>query len=1171
MRIKSIDISGFKSFPERTRVAFPEGISAIVGPNGCGKSNILDAFRWVMGEQSPKQLRGRQMDDVLFNGTIEQRPAGLAEVALCLANGNGHGPSEKLGPSEITVTRRLYRSGDSEYLINNIPCRLKDIVQLLMDAGMGTKAYSTIEQGHIGAVVDAKPEERRLLIDEAAGITRYKAQKREAERKIEATQNNLESIASVMAETKRQLGSLARAARKAERYRELKNELKVLDLSLATIQIKDLDQRHAALTAERTTAQNDLAACLAGVDRLEVQVEEIRLKIIEHEKEADARTARFHELRNEFARLEQERTFLGHQIEEHQKRRTLLHDELGQLTGRSQEMTETLARTRGEAERVRVDLKEAKDRQARSAADLEALKQESRQVQARRDRIRQDEAAVRTRLGRAEEILAGHERRAQDLLQRREEIEQAGQALEVESGRLKTEAASLAAQVQGLVQAQEEAQARLAARQEERRHHERRLETLREEARESESRRDQVAARLTALQEVQQTFGWYPEGIQAVMASPELKAAGVLGPLAERITPPKGYERAVEAALGDRLQYLVVRDRTAAVAALDFLRAKNLGRCGFLSLADLNAGDQPDLLKVLLGDYRLVDDGRAALNQAQAGPMLSKDGLFIGPMGLISGGEPRDNEQGLLVRRQEIETLAGEVSRLSSEAEEVAGRIEVQKAEGRALSEQIARDEAALRAAQMERLDAEKRLSQAQAREKENQNRRTEWLRGRERLEAEAARLQQDREAAEAERVRLEDEAFDLEGQLETAETDIQVVTERLEAAQDRDREDSLAASTLAGRVRTIELDIERRAEWLENVRTSIKEKQEALTTSQADEQRLEGRRQEVGLTLKDFEQRVPQAEEAILEVKKKIDELRGRENALANELRQQRRRQEELNGLVGRLDLDVQEVGFKRQGLIERIENDYHLDLTALPEAEQALLDPDLDPGEAKPRRDALREKIEGLGEVNLTAISEEEAIKERYDFYKVQYDDLVQSIENLQDSINRINRTCRVRFLDTFRAVDAKLREVFPILFGGGEAWLSLTDEQNPLDCGVEIHVHPPGKKMTVMSLLSGGEKALVALTLIFSLYLIKPSPFCLLDEIDAPLDESNIDRFNKLLQRLRQSSQIVLITHNKRTMQIAETLYGVTMEEPGISKLVSVNLTEIEEKLENAQVVY
>jgi len=1170
MRIKSIDIVGFKSFPERTRVIFPEGISAIVGPNGCGKSNIVDAVRWVMGEQSPKQLRGRQMDDVLFSGSAAQRPAGLAEVALCLANGNGHGASDQPGPSEITVTRRLYRSGDSEYLINNIPCRLKDIAQLLMDTGMGTKAYSTIEQGHIGALVDAKPEERRLLIDEAAGITRYKAQKREAERKIEAAQNNLESIASVMAETKRQLGALTRAARKAERYRELKNELKLLDLSLAVLQMRDLDGRHSALTAERSIAQNDLTACLAGVDRLEVQVEETRLRIVEHEKQVDAATARYHDLKNDFGRLEQEQAFLGRQIEDQQKRRSLMGDELAQLEGRSREMTASLAGAREEMERLGREVKEAEGRQTQSRSDLERLKQESRAALAHRDGLRQEEAAVRTRLGRSEEILAAHERSAQDLFQRREEMEQAAGSLEAEAGRLQAQTAALGERVQDLVRAQEGRQTQLAGRQEERRAHEVKLEGLRDEARKSESRLAQTAARLAALKEVQNAFGWYPEGVQAVMASPDLKAAGVLGPLAEKIVVPEGYEQAVEAALGDRLQYLLVRDRSTAASALAFLQERELGRCGFISLADLNAGNPPDFLKALLGDYRLLEDGPAALGEAPTVPVLTRDGLFLHPNGLISGGVPRDNEQGLLVRRQEIENLAGQVNRLEVEARESLERVQAKKAEGEALAERIAQDEVELRTAQTERLDAEKRLSQAQAQEKENHNRQAEGLRGRERLEGESRKLEQDREAAEAERLRLEDEAFDFEQRLETAEADIQTVMDRLEKAQVQDRQDTLAASTLAGRIRTLELDMQRQTEWLENVQASMKEKREGLAASQADEERLRGRQQEVGRILDGFEQHLVQAEQEILEIKKKIDGFRALENAQANELRQQRRRQEELNGLVGRLDLDVQEVSFKRQGVMERIENDYHLDLGALPEAEQGLLDPALDPGEAKTRRDELKEKIEALGEVNLTAISEEEAIKERYDFYKVQYDDLVRSIENLQDSIARINRTCRVRFLDTFRAVDSKLREVFPLLFGGGEAWLSLTDEQNPLDCGVEIHVHPPGKKLTVMSLLSGGEKALVALTVIFSLYLIKPSPFCLLDEIDAPLDESNIDRFNNLLQKLRQSSQIVLITHNKRTMQIAETLYGVTMEEPGVSKLVSVNLTEIEEKLENDQMV-
>ncbi|MBW2092754.1 MAG: AAA family ATPase, partial [Deltaproteobacteria bacterium] len=443
MKITSMDIVGFKSFPERTKVVFSEGISAIVGPNGCGKSNIVDAFRWVMGEQSAKQLRGRQMDDILFNGTRAQDPAGFAEVALTLTNGNGRAPEGFKGLSEIKVTRRLYRSGDSEYLINDLPCRLKDIVQLLMDAGMGTKAYSIVEQGRIGALVDFKPEERRVLIDEAAGITRYKAQKKEAERKIETTEQNLIHISTLMAETKRQLNSITRASRKAVRYQKLKAELRDLDLSLASIQMKDLEEKQSALTQKREEMQARLVTHLARVEKMEVELETIRLAIAEQEKVIEVKSDHLYSLKNEFSNLRQEEDFIKDQIEKNRARQDAMTRELARMKEQHRIRKEELNRIQEDIAQLGVELADQKARHADSQSDFRELNQKHNLALTRRTNLSQELSEHQARLGRLEEIIAAHDRMARDQAQRRGDI-----IAEIE--RYRAESAPLNEQIQKL-------------------------------------------------------------------------------------------------------------------------------------------------------------------------------------------------------------------------------------------------------------------------------------------------------------------------------------------------------------------------------------------------------------------------------------------------------------------------------------------------------------------------------------------------------------------------------------------------------------------------------------------------------------------------------------------------------------------------------------------------
>ncbi|MEW6264150.1 MAG: chromosome segregation protein SMC [Thermodesulfobacteriota bacterium] len=1173
MRIKRLDIMGFKSFPERVQVQFSPGISAVVGPNGCGKSNIVDAIRWVMGEQSPRQLRGRQMEDVLFNGAKTHQPAGLAEVNLVLSNENGHGPGTSLGPSEISITRRLYRSGDSEYLINKVPCRLKDIAQFFMDTGMGTKAYAVIEQGRIGSLVDARPEERRALIDEAAGITRYKAQKKEAERKIEATEQNLLHIATMMSETKRQINSLTRAAGRAAKYKELLAQLKEVDVGLALNDLSALDARKQELAAGQAREETRLSGLLTDLERLELELEKTRLEIVDREKAAEAKSAVWYELQKEYASLQQEDQFNKSRLGESQNRQARLEADLERLTEQKRKLGQDLTRLKEESQVQKAEAEKKKEVLYELRAAYTELKREYDLAAGRQAELGRELSQTKSRITRLDENLAGQDRLARSLAARREEIEADLERIRQEFGLIDEQTATLLREKKALDQSAAEARDGVAGRREELTV--RRSEANRAAAEERKADADlaALAARLATLKDLQAKFSWYSAGVRALMASPVMREAGVLGPVAERLAVPRGFEAAVEAALGERLGFLLVRDRRAAAKALTLLKDGNLGRCGFLVLDDLGAVGETDLLKSLLGDFTLADSLDQALSHPPSAAVLTKDGGYFGPNGLIIGGRASDHDQGLLARLREIElltaqvqTLTGNRDRLASLSRELQDRIEEAQ-------ENLAQAEESARVVAAGLVDVDKQLSVLNGRRGEMDNRLASLNRALQEQEVQADKMAAEKEAALEEKQSLEADEYDLALEVEKAGETVAALAEQLEQANETGQQARLEANALDERLAAAEREVSQTEAWLKDVESQFAAKEEDLLAARVEETRMAERRQAVTGLLQDFQDKLVRAEEEAAVGKSLLDEARSGLNIQENEAKTVRRRREEINDLIHKIEMDMNEVGFKRQQLIKRLENDYRLNLESLAEEERPAADVTADLDQARGRRDDLKTRIEAMGEVNLTAIGEYDALMERYKFLKGQHDDLTEAVKNLRESITKINRTCKIRFSSTYQAVDQKLREIFPLLFDGGEAWLSLTDESDPLESGVEIHVHPPGKKLTVMSLLSGGEKALVALALIFALYLIKPSPFCLLDETDAPLDEANIDRFNRLLTKLGQSSQIIMVTHNKRTMQISQTLYGVTMEVPGISKMVTVSLAELqrqETSAENAQMV-
>ena len=648
MRIKRLDIVGFKSFPERVQIPFSAGISAVVGPNGCGKSNIVDAIRWVMGEQSPKQLRGRQMDDVLFNGTRNTTPSGMAEVGLTLSNEGGSRSGPALGPSEICITRRLFRSGDSEYLINKVPCRLKDITQFFMDTGMGTKAYAIIEQGRIGTLVDSRPEDRRALIDEAAGITRYKAQKKEAERKIESTEQNLTHINTLMSETRRQINSLTRQARKAAQYRSLEKEQRELDLLITSCDLGLLEDRQSERSAGKVEMETRLTGLLSRVERLETNLEQSRLEIVDQEKTVEECTATLYELQNNYSRLRQEDEFLARTWTENEDRRRRLQSDLERNAEQKDQETRELERLKATLTDLKNKVTAGKSSREEIERDYNEVKEEYEETTNHREDVNRELSELHRRLSRLRENLAGQDRMAESHSCRREEIETELEEIRTESSGLRERSSGLLRQKEDLVREREDMTAEASRQTTAQDSLRRDIERLSAEERRVNADLAAMKSRLATLEDIQANYGWYSESVQKVMMSPEMRAAGIIGPVAESLSVPSGFDTALEAALGERLKFILVRDRDAALEAIEFIRANDMGRCGFISLKDLPPGAEDDLIRALLGDYHLAETLAEGLRENPGGVILTRDGDYAGSKGTLIGGPDSESGQGTI-------------------------------------------------------------------------------------------------------------------------------------------------------------------------------------------------------------------------------------------------------------------------------------------------------------------------------------------------------------------------------------------------------------------------------------------------------------------------------------------------------------------------------------------
>ncbi|HEY3347425.1 MAG TPA: chromosome segregation protein SMC [Nitrospirota bacterium] len=1182
MRFHKLEMVGFKSFVDKTAITFQDGMTAIVGPNGCGKSNISDAIRWVLGEKSAKAIRGDKMEDVIFNGTDIRKPTGMSEVSLTLENVDGNGALGFAEFKEITITRRLFRNGDSEYLINKIPCRLKDIRDLLIDTGMSSKAYAIIEQGKIGQLIVSKPEERRFIIEEVAGISKYKSRKVEALSKLKETEDNLDRVNDIVSEVKRQIGSLDRQAKKAERYKKLSDELKGFELKMAWDDFNDLTARAQETEEAFEKVSAGESAAKNAVSAREADLSEARIRLAESERELMDHQREVHRVESDVSRLEARAEVAVSQLKGLDEREDRLKTDRDLLAREADELDAQSSSLKEEAQALKAELDELRE-------ELQVLENEYQAKATRSHQLESGIDADRTKIFNIQAEISQRNNRLSRLEEQKLNLEtRIRRGLEEERDTDdKLSEAKLAAEKKRMeLDAARKAQAELEAERDTVESHleetKSMLKALDAELTRGRETYNQKKSRLESLQELEENLEGYGEGVKALVKEKRHGAlAGLHGLVADILTSSPEHERAIEAVLGDRLQNVVVGAHSDARECLEYLRNKGGGRGTFLPMSprEIKAGavsgdgvigvaaklvkpksGYSQVVSALLGNVVIMRDLDSAISMWESGSdavLVTLDGEVVEPSGAVTGGASSSGG-GLLSKKREIRELTDEVEKIAAENQSAEDRLAESRSrldgleislrelhelinEKRILSVSIEKDFGAL-AAEADRLEKKAEILSVESaqREQEEQEITTGLVQIRQELDG------------------LQDERQKREAAIVEAQAELKVVKEDLEREREGLTIKKMDLSALLQKHESSARDLKR---------ADLQREELARRNARVDSEEREIKERRVELTngKTEAETNINEMMKTVLELKARVPELQNAyETAnesiavLDEQVKIARREAEDARGAATELELRRAELKLKVEHLVETVNHNYHIAVTEIDEQIRTM---EIERAAAEVNTAELRDKLEKLGPVNIGAIEEYNELMERFTFLSTQKLDLETSVARLREAIGKINKTSEELFMEAFNAINEKFKLVFLALFGGGRAELQVALPENGdiLESGLEIAAQPPGKKLQSLMLCSGGEKALIAAALTFACFLVKPSPFCVLDEVDAPLDEHNVQRFGKTLKDFADKTQFIVITHSRPTMELADALYGVTMDEPGVSRLVSVKLND------------
>ncbi len=1187
MRLKNIEMQGFKSFADKIYLDFNSGITAIVGPNGSGKSNISDAIRWVMGEQSIKSLRGSKMEDVIFAGTEARKALGFAEVTLTLDNTDGY---FSLDFPEITVTRRVYRSGEGEYYINKTLCRLKDIHELFMDTGLGRDGYSIIGQGKIDSILSTKSEDRRQIFEEAAGVSKYKYRKLEAERKLVQTMDNLTRVQDILSELEGQLEPLSRQSEKAKKYLVLRDELRGLDINVSIINIDNIKEELSRLGRDFDILKSQIDDISAELAKTDAEVSAMYNEIRRYDEEIAQISDEERNVAQKISEAEKNIGILLNDIEHNERNIERLEIEIERVLegvkladqeidlhkGRLSELNRENESTSIEIEEVTKLATKAGENVGEKSSILEEVKSKiidiTSELNSLRGYVDNFKILSDSFSGRKADILAELENKSKD---KEKLVSQMNEASVLKD---KCKADVLDAEVK-----QRETETILAEKKAEA---VKMLDLKNKHLLELSQKR----SRRTMLMDMEREFEGYGKGVKSVMTAyndGSLKKVEIYGPLAQLIRTDKKYITAIETALGNVGQNIVTKTEEDAKVAISYLKENHLGRATFLPISAIKSkefdssdaqkcegyvalasdvvncdSEYTEIVDSFLGSTVLCDNIDNAISMAKRTKHKFKIVTLTGEV-ILSGGAMTGGSAvktaGSLSRTGEIDALAGEIDKLKKLSEDEESKIEalnlsVTEAEEEAdkISETIInlREELAKASANYERFAAlvenldgsntqlenelaeiNERLSEIEKESKEKETEAELKTRKRAELEEEAARIQEEHSRLTGENDMLSMRLTELNIKKSTLLKDIELENERIGTIMNSKGEQIESVNVKRGGIETLKTRNTSIADEINALKDSCADMRKSVEDSRQKTTDLQKKRQDTEVKIRECQNQVKDTQEKRFALTQRADKIEAR--------------QERLN--------------VERESIVNRMWEDYELTYS---DALELRAGDDFDFKEASAKIRELKDKIKNLGNINIDAIEEYKNVKERHDFLTVQTQDLEKAKAELDSVIEEMMQIMQSRFAEQFKVINANFNRVFGELFGGGRANLYLTDPDNVLESGIEIEAQPPGKKLQSLTLLSGGERAFTAIALLFAILDVRPTPFCILDEIEAALDDVNVYRFADYLSKYSKKTQFIVVTHRRGTMEAANILYGVTMQERGISKLLSLNIDEIKE---------
>lgn len=1182
MQLKKLVLKGFKSFAEKTVVEFDSGVTAVVGPNGSGKSNIIEAIRWVMGEQSAKNLRGGRMHDVIFSGTNARKPINIAEVTLVLDNKDGFLPVDF---EEVSVTRRITRSGDSDYLMNKQPCRLKDIVDLFMDSGLGKESFSIISQGQVEAIFNSKAEDRRAIFEEAAGVFKYKVRKEKAERKLEDTQDNLDRVQDILYELDGQVEPLRNQASIAKEYLEKKEELTDLDIGVSVMRVQELQETVSTGKETLNELSEDLAEVESSISEDQTSLAELKGQLHEVERQREELNSQLLSTVQESERTE---AALNLHAEKAKHKEAFLQEKQSSIEKQESAKADLLSRLE-ECEKTVQDYSEKVESLTQQLADKRA---QMTRLEGNREEAMEELRATYIELMQKQTTLKNEQTYLEQQLSRqsirREKVQKDATEAKKEFDEIDATVEAKIKEHESVKESLDELVERFQSVKAEHDELARTQDSKQQRLNEALSQMQQAKAKQRSLIEMQENYAGYFAGVKAIMQNRET-VDGIVGTVADLIEIPKDYVDAVDTVLGSSSQFVVVESEKAGRDAIGYLKKNRAGRATFLPIPTIKAryireeakkqaeaidgfiGIASELIQYedrvanviqnLLGNTIVAKDIQAANAIARAVQyryrVVSLEGDVMNAGGsMTGGGGKRSSNAHLFSQKKELKELEifigetektveirqKEVEKDQTKQKELSDELESIRAEGeekRVYEKQLQSERDSLEERRT-RLEREQKAFQYESSEVEK-----EWSENSERLEE----IKQERDTIETQVNEQKSEMSALSEQKE----DVEIKKQALEQEMSDLQEELNGAREEQAAARSQETSLNNQVEQVEEAVQALRQDMAAFEAGEDF-----GSKEELEEKLEQLKEKHQQLKEQERERKETQEQTEEQVATTESALSQKQGRKQYLSDEKAKVDVELSRADVTIDHLLNYLAEEYSMSY------EEARLQPKLDlpVEEAQKRVKLLKKGIEELGPVNIGAIEEYERVHERWQFLTEQQEDLLEAKAKLYDTMDEMDTEVERRFKETFEQIQAQFAKVFPKMFGGGQAELRLTDPDNLLTSGVDIVAQPPGKKLSSLSLLSGGERALTAISLLFAIIQVRPIPFCILDEAEAALDEANVSRFGKYLREFETDTQFIVITHRKGTMEEADSLYGVTMQEKGVSKLVSVRLQDVDE---------